>query len=851
MDKDPLSEKILHITLKIICLLTGEDCVVVKKSDNRVRDSSPCPLSDTSCSTENPVLVPPLSVLVKDRSTQKKIVSLANLIIQLLTEEVPAKCEVDVNLSVEDWEYLEGHKEDYEEWIEKKHLSQKSLGSANVKSGEAKNERNSEQILSDHHNPQEKRSHPEMCTAKFSNRNKPKRRHIPCYSQDFTQDNTFQMERGESVFHPQCKDKRGPSQISSGCDDKNTEHMGRKERLSERPVAYHKGPRKKEDQLDQYSDRSSIRILSERCHELHYTKCCMEEDEQIPCDYEMESGEGSLSLPCKEEEIPTEISPDGSTSKMKLDRDHKMFPSQNDVEEDNHRMQDYQGPSSGFEDLYSLRFPPTVSTLAPNSSELVKGEGKTMKELFFEKLTKLQDSKANNSKIYSQQKYYDLIRDVKLAKVKQKKEPVDYRRLARYDILLLDGEEKLIEALKGEGATIRYFLYKEELFDILHDTHLRIGHGGRTRMEKELQGHYTNITKEVIMTYLTLCKQCQQKHSVQRRSLATNPKISSELHSRCQVDVIDMQSNPDSEYKFILNYEDHSTKFILLRPLKTRSAEEVANVVLDIFTTIGAPSILQSDSGREFSKNVLVELTKMCPELKMVNGRCSPRQSEDSAEQVKQDVSKMLATWMKTNNTAHWTPGLKFIQMMKNKTYHPCIQKSPYEAMFGCKPKMGLMSSSLPKDVIENLKTEEDLELAEAQLKYCPKKQDLKTSEVLNYTTNVKAPTKIGERNTSQRDSMFPCCVVCNQTCPETHECTVCRRYVHTSCSIFKIDDHDGLLRPICSLCNNECDVKRKRPGALNTQRKASKMIKSSANVEDYVKIRVIEPEEMQDSYDI
>ncbi|CAH2248167.1 Hypothetical predicted protein [Pelobates cultripes] len=177
MDKDPLSEKILHITLKIICLLTGEDCVVVKKSDNCVRDSSPCPLPGTCCSSENPVLVPLRSVLVKDRNTQKKIVSLANLIIQLLTEEVTAKCEVDVNLSVEDWEYLEGHKEDYEEWIEKKHLSQKSLdnnlfictmcliGSANVKSGEAKNERNSEQILSDHHNPREKRSHPEMCTG--------------------------------------------------------------------------------------------------------------------------------------------------------------------------------------------------------------------------------------------------------------------------------------------------------------------------------------------------------------------------------------------------------------------------------------------------------------------------------------------------------------------------------------------------------------------------------------------------------------------------------------------------------------------------------------------------------------
>lgn len=34
---------------------------------------------------------------------------------------------------------------------------------------------------------------------------------------------------------------------------------------------------------------------------------------------------------------------------------------------------------------------------------------------------------------------------------------------------------------------ILYYAHTEELFDILHETHLKIEHGGRTRMEKELQ----------------------------------------------------------------------------------------------------------------------------------------------------------------------------------------------------------------------------------------------------------------------------------------------------------------------------------------------------------------------------
>ena len=69
------------------------------------------------------------------------------------------------------------------------------------------------------------------------------------------------------------------------------------------------------------------------------------------------------------------------------------------------------------------------------------------------------------------------------------------------------------------------------------------------------------------------------------------------MNARCQVDLIDMQTQGDNQYKFILVYQDHLTKFVQLRPLKTKTAEEVAYVLLDIFTIFGAPSIFQSDNG--------------------------------------------------------------------------------------------------------------------------------------------------------------------------------------------------------------------------------------------------------------
>jgi hypothetical protein len=77
-------------------------------------------------------------------------------------------------------------------------------------------------------------------------------------------------------------------------------------------------------------------------------------------------------------------------------------------------------------------------------------------------------------------------------------------------------------------------------FNILSETHIRTGHGGSTRMLKELQVRYKNITYEVIMLYLNLCKQCQTKHSAPKKGIVVKPMVSSELNSRCQVDLIDL-----------------------------------------------------------------------------------------------------------------------------------------------------------------------------------------------------------------------------------------------------------------------------------------------------------------------
>nr|CAI5848448.1 unnamed protein product [Callosobruchus analis] len=111
------------------------------------------------------------------------------------------------------------------------------------------------------------------------------------------------------------------------------------------------------------------------------------------------------------------------------------------------------------------------------------------------------------------------------------------------------------------------------------------------------------------------------------------------MNSRCQVDLIDMQTKPDRDFHFILNYQEHLTKFTILKRPKTKTVEEVAYNVVEIFCMLGAPFILQSDNGRKYSNKIIEELRNLWPGLKPVHG--NPRHSQ-CQESVSQDVRDML-----------------------------------------------------------------------------------------------------------------------------------------------------------------------------------------------------------------
>ncbi|XP_073404134.1 LOW QUALITY PROTEIN: uncharacterized protein [Dendrobates tinctorius] len=113
MDRDKMAERILHLTLEVLFWLTGEDYTVVKKTS---RERCQDPVSEGWGRPLSPITGPPPHLLIHEDINGQKILELTYKMIELLTGEVPIRCQdVTVYFSMEEWEYLEGHKDLYKD----------------------------------------------------------------------------------------------------------------------------------------------------------------------------------------------------------------------------------------------------------------------------------------------------------------------------------------------------------------------------------------------------------------------------------------------------------------------------------------------------------------------------------------------------------------------------------------------------------------------------------------------------------------------------------------------------------------------------------------------------------------
>lgn len=314
-------------------------------------------------------------------------------------------------------------------------------------------------------------------------------------------------------------------------------------------------------------------------------------------------------------------------------------------------------------------------------------------------------------KPWTKEKILDVINNVRegkeAANTSSTRTSMQYYWMSKYDVMTTANVDHLIFKRKSAKDPMTLIIPREEYFEVLMEAHKSCGHGGRDKILNLIKSRFY-IPKKAVEIFVSHCPTCANKRNVPKKGIISNPIASQDFNVRGQVDLIDFRSCPDGEYKWLLIYQDNATKFINLRPLKTKRPKEVAVELLKIFMTFGAPYTLQSESGCEFTPNIVKELTALSPICKIVQSVSAGPQTQESIESIKLDVENMLRSWMDDNKLTNWSLGCYYVQYKKNISSHSVIGKSPYKAVFGNAPKARL-SGSIPSSILTNIESEEQL----------------------------------------------------------------------------------------------------------------------------------------------
>ncbi|KAG9467259.1 hypothetical protein GDO78_015289 [Eleutherodactylus coqui] len=129
-DRNKIAESVLNLTLEILFQLTGEEYTVVRKTSS---DGCRAPVCDGWERPQSPIMGSPPHPLIHEDINVQKILELADKMIELLTGQVPIRCQdVTVYFSMEEWEYLEEHKDLYKDVMMETHLPLTSPGNGHI-----------------------------------------------------------------------------------------------------------------------------------------------------------------------------------------------------------------------------------------------------------------------------------------------------------------------------------------------------------------------------------------------------------------------------------------------------------------------------------------------------------------------------------------------------------------------------------------------------------------------------------------------------------------------------------------------------------------------------------------------
>ena len=221
-----------------------------------------------------------------------------------------------------------------------------------------------------------------------------------------------------------------------------------------------------------------------------------------------------------------------------------------------------------------------------------------------------------------------------------------------------------------------------------NDCPLSAHQGIRRTMERIMSKFYWPGIKNDVKTYVKTCHVCQlrvQKGRVNKAPIMKMPVIENTME-RVSIDLIGpILPCAETGERFILTMVDMTTRWVEAVSLRNVTSETVATALFSIFCRLSFPKEMLSDFGTQLTSDVMNEFCKLCG-IKQIHSTIFHPESNGVVERMNGTIKMMLKKVM-AENPKHWPKFIDPILFAYREMSHENLQFSPFELMFGRKPR--------------------------------------------------------------------------------------------------------------------------------------------------------------------
>ena len=215
-------------------------------------------------------------------------------------------------------------------------------------------------------------------------------------------------------------------------------------------------------------------------------------------------------------------------------------------------------------------------------------------------------------------------------------------------------------------------------------SHLTSNHAGYERMITILENYYHKDLGNLCRKFSRSCFACQLcNYQTRQNKLKTFPLTS----DACECLYMDLMENigpsgPRSKYQHILLVKDPISNFMILIPMRTKTAEEFIHVFVTNVYQIFHPKQIFSDNGSLFaSKDTVTTLALL--NVEMIYSSAYSPQSHGSIEVMVRVFKQAMRKYLTIEKNFNWSLMAPIISHLHNGSKVVKSKYSPYEIIFG------------------------------------------------------------------------------------------------------------------------------------------------------------------------